>query len=273
MVTVEVTQFMIAQIPLEFQFQKVETHWTEVTAQIRGWWKRSDGTVDPENLAAMFKTNGIEKSVQLPLERLPDEQWMLCTAYLGNTGNEQMSDVEVEKACSGFEAQFLVRSDKTYNLKFPEPLGPSQTANAWEMRDEFLHLNPDCENTLGFLNKWGSWDFREYAFLSDISGFQRVVHDALTSSPEEWFAKDYSVAPAFRRRPKYPFFTLKTDKCELAIRLTVTFDHLRGAKFKICGRRECAHLFEVKNKHEKQFCSRKCGHSELVRRNRKRGGN
>lgn len=51
---------------------------------------------------------------------------------------------------------------------------------------------------------------------------------------------------------------------------TIHLDLLRGGKFQVCKRRDCAIPFSVKSKHKRKYCSWDCGHIESVRRARKR---
>ena len=260
----------IIVIPLSFEFKTTKVQWAKGHAHIKGWWKRPDGTVDGEHLLAEVSTAETVRALQFPLERLPDKEWAQCVTTQGDDGNlVQVCDADVENACSAFEPQLLVRSDRTYDIRHVAPTKPSQPADAWEMREEFLRLKLDCEKAVAFLNKWGSWDFREYALLPEMAELQHAVREALTSPPDQWFANYYSVPPLWHHRPKKPYFTILTDKCEIAIRMTVTSDLLRQAKFKRCARRDCGMPFEVTSKHNRNYCLPYCSHLESMRRKRK----
>jgi hypothetical protein len=261
---------MLNQVPIEFEFRKTHVEWSEVHARITGWWKRSDGSVDGEKLKAEI-IGGDGRSIEFPLERLPDSEWEQCISYLSEVDGEKdcISDDGVAKACSAFEPQLLIRSDKTYNVKHVGPMKPSELANPWDMREDFQQKMFNCKSALAFLNKWGSWDFGEFTLLVEIIHLQQTIREGLMRPPEQWNATDYSVMPRWQRRPQFPFLGIVTDKCKIALCLTVTFDLLRKAKFKICASPQCAKPFEVKFRHDTKYCSRECGHRELVRRNRK----
>jgi hypothetical protein len=269
----------LIQIPIEFQFRRTQVKWVKPHARIIGWWKRSDGSVDGENLSAVDGENlsaevtaGCTGSIRFPIEQLPEREWQQCIATLNDDGVlQRIPDSQVEKVCSAFEPLLLVRCDRTYDLRHVEPIKFSQSANAWHMRDDFLRLQPNLESALAFLNKWGSWDFGEFVSLTDLIRLQEAMREGLMH-PDRWFASQYSVPPLWHRRPQLPFPTIVTDKCEIALCLTVTFDLIRKAKFKICARPDCAQPFELKSKHERRFCSRKCSHLELVRRSRGESG-
>ena len=246
-------------------------------ARIKGWWKWPDGTVNGENLIAEIMHGEIAKSVQFPLERLPQKEWDQCVARLSDDGTtERICDEDLKRVCSAFEPQLLVRSDRTDNLRAVEPAKPSQPANAWHMREEFLRLKLDCEEAVAgekavaFLNNWGSWSFGEYALVSDMKDLQGAVRKALTSPPDQWFASDYSVLPMWHRRRKFPYFSMLTDKCEIAVRMTVTIDLLGQKAFKTCSRRDCGMPFEVTSKHKREYCRPYCAHLESMRRNRQK---
>jgi hypothetical protein len=172
---------MLIQVPIEFEFRKTKVMWSETHVRVTGWWKRSDGSVDGENLIA--EIIGGKRTVKFPLERLPQKYWEQCVAKQSPDGNiERIPDAGVAETCSEFEPQLLIRSDKTYDLPYLQPMKPSQSADAWQMRKEFLLIKPDCKNALAFLNKWGSWDFGEYTLLTDIIHLQQIVREGLTHS-------------------------------------------------------------------------------------------
>ena len=148
-------------------------------------------------------------------------------------------------------------------------LGNSRPADAWHMRDDFLRLANDAASALASLDKWGCWDYKKYLRLHELVRLQRAVKEALISPPEKWFTGPFSFPSIWQRRPTYPYFALKTDMCESAIRMTVTVDLLQQVKFAICARRDCAALFAISSKHKRKYCSQYCGHLESVRRNRK----
>jgi hypothetical protein len=256
--------------PFSFEFVTTEVQWMGAPARIKGWWKRPDGTIDGESLLAEVTTGGTSRSIQFPFERVPDKEWQQCVANFSDDGKfVQVGDAEVEQACSLFEPQLLIRADKPLNIRYLGPTQPSQTADAWEMRKEFLKLKLDCDEVAAFLNKWGSWDFREYVLLPEMENLQQTVSDCLTSPPEIWFATDYSVPPMWQRRRKSPFFSITTDKCEIALRMTVTIDLLNQKKFKTCARPDCGTAFEVTSNHSREYCLPYCSHLESVRRKRK----
>lgn len=197
-----------------------------------------------------------------PRQRLPEGRW-------DNLWLEAYTDEDVERVFSGFEPVLLVPSGDTW-VDPEEFKKHSQPADAWQLREEFLRVEPSCESVLTFLNKWGRWNFMEFVDLAEILRLQGAVREALTDSPERWFQSPYSFPPTWGHSPEYPFFTFLTDQCEIAVRLTVTLDLLKGLKFTRCARPDCGQLFALGTRRVKKFCSRDCAHLEAVRRSRKK---
>jgi hypothetical protein len=146
---------------------------------------------------------------------------------------------------------------------------PRPTADAWEMRNDFLRINDTMESAIAFLNKWGCWNHEKSVGLPELIRLRDAVREGLISSPEKWFASQFGHSYIWQRSPAYPFFALHTDQCERAICMTVTIDLLHRVKFKICARRDCGLPFAVSSKHKRKYCTQYCGHLESVRRNRK----
>jgi hypothetical protein len=225
-----------------------------------GWARRSDGTVDGGSLMAEITTGGFGRPVRFSRKRLPDGEWdgLWLMAY---------SDEDVEQTFSSFNPVLLVPSGKTYGDD--EALTKnSKPGEAWQLREEFLKLNPTPENAIAFLNQWGRWNAEEYIELSEIVDLQRAIREAVTTLPGKWFESPNSLPSNWRRRPEYPFFSLVTDKAEVALRMTVTYDLLGQSQFKTCSRPDCGQPFRVESKHDRKFCSRTCAHVEAVRRSR-----
>jgi hypothetical protein len=232
------------------------------SARISGWAKRTDGTVDGSALMAEVMTAELTYPIKYPRKNLPEGRW-------DNLWLEAFTDSDVERAFSSWETTLLIPSGRTYPDE-AELRKHSQPADAWDMRDEFLRLKPHLEDLKSFLSTWGRWNFAEFLELQEIVDLQQAARDALTSSAEGWFASATCFPPAGHRTHKYPYFTFLTDMCEVAVRLTVTIDLLQKTKFKLCAREDCRQPFPVTSKREKNYCSRDCGHLELVRRKRKK---
>jgi hypothetical protein len=255
----------ILQIPIEFGFRIARVEWSAASARVTGWWKRDDGTIDTDGLTAEISHHGSTDVARFGLGDLPEQEWELCVETIGDEDDELVTDI-----CSKWQPLLFLPSvaDKEYRWT-KSAFMRLDRADAWEMRDDFLHMASDHENAIAFLNKWGHWRGGR-TDLERMLQLQRQVHEALTSPPAKWFTS--SVPPyldLWKRDPEYPFFALRTCHCETAICMTVTADLLRRAKFKICARKDCRAPFEVRSRHKKKYCRQYCGHLESVRKNRK----
>ena len=209
---------------------------------------------------AEITTKGFTRPVRFSRKRLPEGEWdgLWLIAY---------SDAEVEQALSSFNPALFVPSGKAY-MDDEELTKNSQPGDAWQLREEFLKLDPTPEVVIAFLNKWGHWNAEEYMEPSEIVDLQQAIREAVTTSPGKWFESPYSLPPHWRRHANFPYFALLTDKAEVALHMTVTADLLGQSQFKTCRRPDCGQPFKVESKHDRKFCSRTCAHVEAVRRSR-----
>jgi hypothetical protein len=249
------------QIPFSFEFRTTKVQWAQADSRITGWARRNDGTVDAQNLVAKITSSGFSRPVRYPRQLLPE-------GIYDNLWIEAYTDKDVERSLSAYEPELFVPSGQAH-AEGADFKKHSQPADASEMRKEFLSLKPNSKSVIAFLNKWGRWNFEEFVQLSEILRLQQSVREALISSPESWFSSRYSFPPPWRRSPEYPYFFFLTDRCEVAIRLTVTIDLLKQAKFRVCARADCGQPFPVETQHEKKYCDQYCGHLESLRRTRK----
>ena len=252
---------MLINIPLSFEFRKTKADWNQSIAQITGWARRVDGTIDGGSLTAQIATGGFSRPVKFPRKRLPEGQYegLWLIAY---------TDAEAAEALSAFNPLLLVPSGKTY-VEDEELKKNSQPADPWLLRAEFLKLDPTPEAVVAFLNQWGRWNSEEYVELSEITSLQQAIREAMTTSPGKWFESPYSLPSNWRRRSEFPYFALLTDKIEVALRMTVTTDLLDQLDFRACARPDCGQPFKVESNHVRKYCSKSCAHVEAVRRSRK----
>ena len=186
------------------------------------------------------------------------------------------------------------------------PTLTKQAFQGWEVREQFLSLSDESE-FLEFLNKHGRFSPYETADrkgawrLKDLKGFQEVFRNLLKYSPTTWgkYAEELQaenpdfnslavlihaqiLGVSFRmrfvwmdeipkgwRKGKYRA-VINPDNVTTTILATIYVDHLRGAKFGFCARRDCRTAYEIQSKHVRKYCSESCRHSEAVRRLRKR---
>ncbi len=70
-------------------------------------------------------------------------------------------------------------------------------------------------------------------------------------------------------RGQHPIAVIETITGRELLIATTHLDLLRGAKFKVCRRPDCAIPFSVETRHKRKYCSWYCGHIESVRKNRR----
>jgi hypothetical protein len=157
----------------------------------------------------------------------------------------------------------------------------------WRARDEFLRLPHDTKALRDFLAQNGTWSEdpdnwpytdRDHPIIVDrelavvfprlVWDEQRAIRQALGGSAKSWF----STASRLREfelslRPEFPHFIHVDQYCQDAIRNSITFDFLRGIKFGIRKRWDCAMPFEVAHK-GKMYRSQYCGHLVPLRKKR-----
>jgi hypothetical protein len=255
----------IISIPVSFEFRVTKINWMTCHAHVIGWRKAKDVQGDT-SLLAEFANSGTTERFAFPVEWLPEDYRRRCLATLG----KHSADEAVKEICSALELARFSHAQKT-DFDPSELRKHSQKADAWQLRDEFLRLNVNSGATLSFLKEWGRWrQLPKSVDLTEIGGLQRRVRHALTSPPEQWFASSWASPPTLQARSKtFPYFTILTDSCEAAIRMTTTIDLLRQLKFKSCARPDCGVPFPVESKHERRYCTQYCAHLESVRQQRK----
>jgi len=163
---------------------------------------------------------------------------------------------------------------------------PKREHDPWQMREEFLNLPQSGDALASFLTKWGIWSFeslseitagamlhrlgspvRYYAVPELIWERQTFYKAALSGKPKDWLTLHARV-PAPQRQLKPPFLATVDSLCSTAIETTITMDKLRDVPYRICAKEDCGRVFELRTKHDKQFCSYSCAHLTSVRRGR-----
>ncbi|MGI4981301.1 MAG: hypothetical protein ACRYHB_13020 [Janthinobacterium lividum] len=165
-----------------------------------------------------------------------------------------------------------------------------RAGDPWKMREEFLHLPESNDALLAFLNRWGNWNFgalsvhsyrfsmREFERLESkpwiecVSAFlvwreRKRLREAMLAPPEMWLSNNASLGFTASRQ-QFPYLGIKAGTCLRAIEITITLDHLRNVKSRICARPDCNNIFTVESNHGKTYCDQYCAHLVSVRRNR-----
>jgi hypothetical protein len=252
------------QIPISFEFRTAKITWQEATAKVIGWRDSQSESDKPLQLIADLRGGaGLKSQIGIPLSKLPDRERKACLATIG----KRQSNERVKEICSSLQLPYFFHDGKTY---FGEDVRKhSLPSDAWRLRDEFLGLKSNAENKLAFLNCWGRWlPLRNFVALGEIADLQKDVRVALTESPDDWFSSVAFPTMVNTRSPRFPYFTMLTDSCQVAIRMATTIDLLQRIKFKTCARPDCAKPFPIRSKRKRDYCSQYCAHLESVRRGR-----
>ena len=261
-------QQKLFSFPVGFDFMVVPSKWTAKAAGIEGWWQTEHNTSDLDYLAAVtFDANAPER-FRIGIERLPEEIFDACYS-----AGPDASDEEIQEICSGFSLEVLVNaipgSDyEQFHLKHALAELKAKQCDPWEMRSEFIEMNPDTLAALAFLNKWGRWGQNRFEFARDIiRSSVQTRKDVL--SDDHGQRGSIVFLPDLQRIPRFPHFVVRTASCEKAIRTTLLADFVNGIKFKACARPDCGKAFSIESKHAREYCTQYCAHLESVRRNRK----
>ncbi len=157
--------------------------------------------------------------------------------------------------------------------KRPKP----RPIDAWQLRDDFLHLKHSSDALLEFLHLYGKWSEKTspamnsryiwvpgFIFEAEIWQKQAFVKNALKGDPGQWVETH-----GFRLRPRssFPHFVHTASDCLRAIVDSITVDFLRRVPFRICKRPDCGTPFAA-DRRGKEYCSQYCAHVVSVRRTR-----
>lgn len=252
-------------IPVAFEFRRVDVQWMEVRPSVIGWARHQDGTLDPVHLIAEIADKAGTHQIKLPLSHLLEQDRKRCLATTGRRD----ADEALKEMCDSVDTIVFTHTRKTY-IADGELIKHSVPDDAILMRADFLRLKGNSETVLAFLNKWGRWvSHRNYVDVAELLDLQRAARHALTVSPAEWLSTHYSDLPGARSRSReFPFFNILTDACQVAIRIMTTIDLLQQTKIRICARPDCAVPFPMRSKHNRVYCNQYCAHLESVRRAR-----
>lgn len=175
-------------------------------------------------------------------------------------------------------------------VSFAQGQPDGRLRDAWTMRSEFLQLPETDDALFAFLAKWGAWSagklalqsfpFRLPYLLEDgnrsdcdcivpslVWTERKQFRNGLLARPETWLSAN--AALGFEaNRDRFPFLGVKASNCSHAIKVTITLDHLRSVRSRICARPDCDNIFTVESKHGKRYCNQYCAHLVSVRKNR-----
>jgi len=156
----------------------------------------------------------------------------------------------------------------------------TMTIDPWKARDEFLSLERSTTDLIAFLNKYGAWRSEWSSVMLPGTGGRRPriaipavfwneqgrIREALKKGAEGWA---WGRTLVFRPRLTFPHYVHEDQGCFDAIKTATTIDFLRGVRFKICARPDCAKPFAA-DRTNKIYCEQYCGHLVSVREKRRR---
>jgi hypothetical protein len=183
---------------------------------------------------------------------------------------------------SGREFPVLAYPTPEFESWFPfSDLRPESVAkDAWKMRDEFMALEKEPWALSFFLSRWGLWDSdRGYEARSTVGkphlafalAFPNVIWerrkrfaDGLAGGSGSWLKNAKPLS--FSQTNEPPFFSMECSYCTDAIEATISIDHLRKLKYRLCKREDCRKPYQVKTRQMRMYCSIKCAHLANVRK-------
>lgn len=181
---------------------------------------------------------------------------------------------------------------------------PARYHDAWNRREVFMGLKTEQE-FLSFLNSSGRFSpldkaERTYGWqMRDFLGCQKLLAELAKHSPESWkeYASDalrsrkapvssgmlramdlgasYTLQFNWRQTEKMKWkdarfiAVISTRDTLSAMLATIEIDHLRGAKFDICARRDCGRFYEITSHHKRKYCGHACAHLAGMRKRRR----
>jgi hypothetical protein len=254
-------------LPFAFEFRKVAVEWAQVHAPILRWARRDDRTVDPAHVMLEIADKSGTREVTIPVRFVPfGDTKALLAASKSKFPDEALVELMSDTAVVAFTHSHRTYVHETDLIKHSAP------ANAAQMRTDFFRTNNEPAGALSFLNAWGRWvTLRNFVAMGELLELQTQVRKALVESPFDWLSSSYSDLPTVRSRSaEIPFFSVVTDACQLALRVTTTLDIIGEMKFGICARPDCQVPFPLTSQHSRSYCRQYCAHLESVRRNRER---
>jgi hypothetical protein len=187
-------------------------------------------------------------------------------------------------------------------IKLPAPPSLPEYHDAITLRERFMELKTD-QQFLDFLNLVGKFTSlteaeRSYGWsLKELMGCQEMFRELATRSPETWreyaqglispnsivhrgivsavaVSSKHKIEFHWKDRPPVGWYgarnlaVIETTDAISAIVTTIELDHLRGAKFGTCARKDCPKFFEITSKHRRKYCTQECAHLASIRRMR-----
>jgi hypothetical protein len=159
----------------------------------------------------------------------------------------------------------ILRKAKPARLFAPPERSTSSESSDWRFRLEEHFVIPE--------RIWDLQDFYRIGlqgppdeWFAYAGGMSAVMGGKVGGSSQEALKRPGALIRAARIRSEYPHLLVRTNFCREAIEATITFDHLRKIKTRICKRADCMKPFPIESRHKRKYCSQYCGHLESMRR-------
>jgi hypothetical protein len=250
-------------LPVQFEFTSLRLKWVSARVSLNRWRR-------PRN--KRYRDHWyIEASVLSPSE--------FESAVYGIWWPDLPDRIQQELPSPGvrFPAE-LRRVGMEILLYVPRNEEPrTMTIDPWKARDEFLSLRRSTTDLLAFLNKYGAWRRNlpwdsttagrgrpRIAFPAAFWNKQGEISEAMKKGAKNWA---WGEMLAFRPRLEFPHYVHEDEGCFDAIKTAITIDFLRGVRFKICAREDCAKPFPA-DRTNKIYCEQYCAHLVSVRKKR-----
>ncbi len=105
--------------------------------------------------------------------------------------------------------------------------------------------------------------------FSEPMSLQEIIKWGLVQPPEKWLSTSFALLSLYGPGVEFPHVHIAAGGCYEVMLATITIDHLRGTKYRICARKDCGMPFPLESRHKRQYCQQYCAHLESVRRNRR----
>ncbi len=284
------------EIPMVFEFTPKKFRWQRTGFEIAGW--RTE-LFPPKPYQFM----GINMPAIGPTLLTPDDLLVsFSTSLKQPRGRDSLEDALFmaypPELAAHFEAVAELNKDDLpigerlaeVFVSFDHDAPEEKARDAWAMRTELMRLPETNEALLRFLNRWGVWNYGKLTPHSSrfkLADFQKIdektwlectspslvwrdrarLRAGMLERPEIWLSNNAALGFGANRR-RFPFLGVKANTCLRAVEITITLDHLRSVKSRICARPDCDNIFTVESNHGKRYCDQYCAHLVSVRKNR-----
>jgi hypothetical protein len=276
------------EIPAKLSFRPYCARWTTCSAEVLGWREKPAIPYSEPGLEWLNPLDD-EVSILLRLNVLSAQDLALAAAFGLHPSSGRSYTIDILRRfippdvlppyanrqnipdIGGGRFDVLVCPMKE-SEEFAGAAKLKQERDAWEMRDEFLHLEQEIPALEQFLERWGLWSrlgvYRAHSLVLESPNLlwarQKEYRRARTGNPHAWLGAmgNFTLSMSNER----PYFEIQRSYCEEAIKATITIDHLRNVRTGTCRRHDCRRLFERTSGQKRFYCKPECAHLANVRK-------